>query len=145
MSLYKVILLGKMYWGSKMMDEHMKRRLDKQKQLFKQLGIQLDALSIHEKQFNYKLRGYDPDEVDEFLDVIIKDYERFYAHISDLMDKWQEQQYTIRSMKNAPKPEADPNLIDRKQIEDVVKQLEYSIRQLKGKTARPEMRDPYLD
>ena len=30
------------------MDEHMKRRLDKQRQLFKQLGVQLDALSIHE-------------------------------------------------------------------------------------------------
>lgn len=131
--------------GVVMMDEHMKRRLDKQKQLFKQLGIQLDALSIHEKQFNYKLRGYDPDEVDEFLDLVIKDYERFYAHISDLMDKWQEQQYTIRSMKNAPKPEADPNLIDRKQLEEVVKQLEYSIRQLKGKMPRPEARDPYLD
>lgn len=131
--------------GVVMMDEHMKRRLDKQKQLFKQLGIQLDALSIHEKQFNYKLRGYDPDEVDEFLDLVIKDYERFYAHISDLMDKWQEQQYTIRSMKNAPKPEADPNLIDRRQLEEVVKQLEYSIRQLKGKLPRPEARDPYLD
>ncbi|MEK5058858.1 DivIVA domain-containing protein [Paenibacillus shunpengii] len=125
------------------MDEHMKRRLDKQKQLFKQLGIQMDALSIHEKQFNHKLRGYDPDEVDEFLDIIIKDYERFYAHISDLMDKWQEQQYMIRNLKNVPKPQADPNLIDRKQIEDVIKQLEYSVRQLKAK-ARPD-KDPYMD
>ncbi|MCM3782823.1 DivIVA domain-containing protein [Neobacillus mesonae] len=125
------------------MDEHMKRRLDKQKQLFKQLGIQLDALSIHEKQFSNKLRGYDPDEVDEFLDVIIKDYERFYAHIADLMDKWQEQQFTIRNLKNAPKPQADPNLIDRKQIEDVIKQLEYSVRQLKAK-ARPE-KDLFMD
>lgn len=125
------------------MDEHMKRRLDKQKQLFKQLGIQMDALSIHEKQFNYKLRGYDPDEVDEFLDIIIKDYERFYAHIADLMDKWQEQQYMIRNLKNVPKPQADPNLIDRKQIEDVIKQLEYSVRQLKAK-ARPD-KDTYMD
>ncbi|MCM3128850.1 MULTISPECIES: DivIVA domain-containing protein [unclassified Paenibacillus] len=125
------------------MDEHMKRRLDKQKQLFKQLGIQMDALSIHEKQFNYKLRGYDPDEVDEFLDIIIKDYERFYAHIADLMDKWQEQQYMIRNLKNVPKPQADPNLIDRKQIEDVIKQLEYSVRQLKAK-ARPD-KDTYME
>ena len=38
------------------MDEHMKRRLDKQKKLFRQLGIQLDALSIHEKNFSNKLR-----------------------------------------------------------------------------------------
>ena len=73
------------------MDEHMKRRLDKQKKLFRQLGIQLDALSIHEKNFSNKLRGYDQEEVDSFLDEVIQDYERFYATISDLMDKWQEQ------------------------------------------------------
>lgn len=119
------------------MDEHMKRRLDKQKQLFKQLGIQLDALSIHEKQFKHKMRGYDPDEVDAFLDEIIKDYERFYANIADLMDKWQEQQATIRDLKNAPKPAADFNSLDRRQLEDIVKQLEYSVRQLKVRL-RPE-------
>jgi DivIVA domain-containing protein len=119
------------------MDEHMKRRLDKQKQLFKQLGIQLDALSIHEKQFKNKMRGYDPDEVDAFLDEVIKDYERFYANIADLMDKWQEQQATIRDMKNASKPAADYNGLDRRQLEDIVKQLEYSVRQLKVRV-RPE-------
>ncbi|MGG1640688.1 DivIVA domain-containing protein [Paenibacillus sp. NRS-1782] len=119
------------------MDEHMKRRLDKQKQLFKQLGIQLDALSIHEKQFKNKMRGYDPDEVDAFLDEVIKDYERFYANIADLMDKWQEQQATIRDLKNTPKPAADYNALDRRQLEDIVKQLEYSVRQLKVRV-RPE-------
>ncbi|MGG1616426.1 DivIVA domain-containing protein [Paenibacillus sp. NRS-1781] len=119
------------------MDEHMKRRLDKQKQLFKQLGIQLDALSIHEKQFKNKMRGYDPDEVDAFLDEVIKDYERFYANIADLMDKWQEQQATIRDLKNTPKPVADYNALDRRQLEDIVKQLEYSVRQLKVRV-RPE-------
>lgn len=119
------------------MDEHMKRRLDKQKQLFKQLGIQLDALSIHEKQFKNKMRGYDPDEVDAFLDEIIKDYERFYANIADLMDKWQEQQATIRDLKNTPKPTDGSSGLDRRQLEDIVKQLEYSVRQLKVRL-RPE-------
>ncbi|MDO7905701.1 DivIVA domain-containing protein [Paenibacillus sp. JX-17] len=128
------------------MDEHMKRRLDKQKQLFKQLGIHQDALSIHEKQFKNKMRGYDPDEVDAYLDEIIKDYERFYAHISDLMDKWQEQQITIRDLKNelsAPKPQVSGGSMERKQIEDIVKQMEYSIRQLKIRI-RPE-NDPFID
>lgn len=48
------------------MDEHMKRRLDKQRKLFSQLGITLDALTIHEKEFSMKLRGYDAEEVDTF-------------------------------------------------------------------------------
>ncbi|MFB5265219.1 DivIVA domain-containing protein [Paenibacillus enshidis] len=119
------------------MDEYMKRRLEKQKQLFKQLGIQMDALSIHQKQFKTKMRGYDPDEVDAFLDEVIKDYERFYANIADLMDKWQEQQALIKEMKSAPKPASDFNTIDRKQLEEVVMQMENSLRLLKVRL-RPE-------
>ncbi|MFB5673726.1 DivIVA domain-containing protein [Paenibacillus terreus] len=119
------------------MDEYMKRRLEKQKQLFKQLGIHLDALSIHQKQFKTKMRGYDPDEVDAFLDEIIKDYERFYANIADLMDKWQEQQALIKELKSAPKPASDFSTIDRRQLEEVVKQMENSLRLLKVRL-RPE-------
>ncbi|MMZ67171.1 hypothetical protein D1872_297260 [compost metagenome] len=53
------------------------------------------------------------------------------------MDKWQDQQLTIRELKATAKPVEDPNKIDRKQLEDIVKQLEYSVRQLKLR-ARPE-------
>ncbi|MCJ8010747.1 DivIVA domain-containing protein [Paenibacillus sp. KQZ6P-2] len=119
------------------MDEHMQRRLDKQRKLFKQLGIQLDALSIHEKVFNTKLRGYDPEEVDSFLDEIISDYERFYATISDLMDKWQEQQLALREMKSTSRPEPERFTIDPKQVEEIVLKMEYNLRQLKSKI-RPE-------
>ena len=119
------------------MDEHMKRRLDKQKKLFRQLGIQLDALSIHEKDFDFKLRGYDPEEVDSFLDEVIKDYERFYATIADLMDKWQEQQIIIRDLKNNVPAKQEPIRLHRgiepKEIEDIVHKLEYSIKQLKSR------------
>ena len=53
------------------------------------------------------------------------------------MDKWQEQQLTIRDLKSTARPVDDPTKIDRKQLDDIVKQLEYSVRQLKIK-ARPE-------
>ena len=119
------------------MDEHMQRRLDKQKKLFKQLGIHLDALSIHEKVFSNKLRGYDPEEVDAYLDEVISDYERFYAIISDLMDKWQEQQNTLRDLKAGSRPEPDRFAIDPKVIEDIVLKMEYNLRQLKSKI-RPD-------
>ncbi|OZB97932.1 DivIVA domain-containing protein [Paenibacillus sp. XY044] len=119
------------------MDEHMQRRLDKQKKLFKQLGIHLDALSIHEKVFSNKLRGYDPEEVDAYLDEVISDYERFYAIISDLMDKWQEQQITLRDLKAGSRPEPDRFAIDPKVIEDLVLKMEYNLRQLKSKI-RPD-------
>lgn len=35
----------------------------------------LTPLDIHNKEFSRRLRGYDEDEVNEFLDEIIKDYE----------------------------------------------------------------------
>ncbi|HIZ95227.1 MAG TPA: DivIVA domain-containing protein [Candidatus Ligilactobacillus excrementavium] len=35
----------------------------------------LTPLDIHNKEFHVKLRGYDQDEVNDFLDQIIKDYE----------------------------------------------------------------------
>lgn len=41
-----------------MQDEYT-RKLEDQKGLFKQLGIKLDALTIHEKDFDVKMRGYE--------------------------------------------------------------------------------------
>jgi len=121
------------------MDEHMKRRLDKQKKLFNQLGIGLDALTIHEKEFAMKLRGYDPEEVDTFLDSVIKDYERFYATISDLMDKWQEQQIELRDLKMETK-NIVPIVrgIDPKTLEDSIFKLEMNVKQLKEKLLQTE-------
>ncbi|WP_379136362.1 DivIVA domain-containing protein [Paenibacillus sp. sgz500958] len=115
------------------MDEHMKRRLDKQKKLFHQLGIGLDALTIHEKEFSMKLRGYDTEEVDSFLDSVIKDYERFYATIADLMDKWQEQQLELREYKAEAKGGPTVSGIDPKVIEESILTLEMNVKQLKEK------------
>ncbi|NUU62108.1 DivIVA domain-containing protein [Paenibacillus agri] len=124
------------------MDEHMKRRLDKQRKLFSQLGITLDALTIHEKEFGMKLRGYDAEEVDTFLDSVIKDYERFYATIADLMDKWQEQQLELRELKAEAKAAVAPPTIvrgiDPMDLEDVILKLEANIRQLKDRIPRTE-------
>lgn len=124
------------------MDEHMKRRLDKQRKLFSQLGITLDALTIHEKEFSMKLRGYDAEEVDTFLDSVIKDYERFYATIADLMDKWQEQQLEMRELKAETKTEIIQapvsRGIDPKELEEVILKLETNVRQLKDKLPRTE-------
>lgn len=126
-----------------MMDEHMKRRLDKQRKLFSQLGITLDALTIHEKEFSMKLRGYDAEEVDTFLDSVIKDYERFYATIADLMDKWQEQQLEMRELKSETKATEVIQVpvlrgIDPKDLEEVILKLETNVRQLKDKLPQIE-------
>ena len=39
----------------------------------------LTPLDIHNKEFSKGFRGYDEDEVNEFLDQVIKDYELSYV------------------------------------------------------------------
>src|SRR5690554_5203026 len=61
----------------------MSQEREKQKQVLLQNGIQLDPLTIHNQPFANSFRGYDKDEVDDFLDSIIKDYEVMYKLLSD--------------------------------------------------------------
>lgn len=120
------------------MQDDYSRKLEDQKGLFKQLGIKLDALSIHEKEFDVKMRGYDKEDVDRFLDEIIVDYERFYDIITDLLDKYKEiqrrQAYWEEEKKvfAARKPQLElENAVDRRLVEDGIRQLERSLEQLK--------------
>lgn len=53
----------------------------------------LSPLDIHNKEFSRRLRGYDEDEVNEFLDQVIKDYEaliRDNKELQDLVDSMKE-------------------------------------------------------
>jgi DivIVA domain-containing protein len=49
--------------------------------------IKLTAKDILEKEFKVSMRGYNQDEVDQFLDVIIKDYEMFHQEIEELQQE----------------------------------------------------------
>ncbi|GAM12584.1 cell division regulator GpsB [Mesobacillus selenatarsenatis] len=46
--------------------------------------IQLTAKDILEKEFKTAMRGYKPEDVDKFLDMIIKDYEVMQLEIEEL-------------------------------------------------------------
>jgi cell division initiation protein len=47
----------------------------------------LTPLDIHNKEFNRGFRGYDEDEVNEFLDQVIKDYEQVIREKKELENK----------------------------------------------------------
>lgn len=47
-------------------------------------NVKLSGQAILEKEFKTGMRGYNQDEVDEFLDVIIKDYEVLQLQIEKL-------------------------------------------------------------
>lgn len=46
----------------------------------------LTPLDIHNKEFKKAFRGYSEEEVDEFLDRVIKDYEQLYRENVDLKE-----------------------------------------------------------
>jgi DivIVA domain-containing protein len=47
--------------------------------------LHLSAQEILEKEFKTSMRGYNQKEVDEFLDIIIKDYEIFQKEYEELL------------------------------------------------------------
>lgn len=46
--------------------------------------VKLSAKEILEKEFKTGVRGYKQEDVDKFLDMIIKDYETFHQEIEEL-------------------------------------------------------------
>jgi DivIVA domain-containing protein len=49
--------------------------------------VKLTAKDILEKEFKSGVRGYKQEEVDKYLDLIIKDYETFHQEIEDLQQE----------------------------------------------------------
>ncbi|MBA2872442.1 DivIVA domain-containing protein [Anoxybacillus calidus] len=67
--------------------------------------IKLTAKDILEKEFKVSMRGYNQDEVDKFLDLIIKDYETFHQQIEELQ---QENMRLKRQLEEAQKRQSTP-------------------------------------
>ena len=49
--------------------------------------LNLDVQSIYNKQFAIDFKGYNPAEVDNFIDLMIEDYQTFQDIIDDLNEK----------------------------------------------------------
>ncbi|MBD1381649.1 cell division regulator GpsB [Metabacillus arenae] len=49
--------------------------------------IKLTAKEILEKEFKSTMRGYKQEDVDKYLDYIIKDYETFHQEIEELQQE----------------------------------------------------------
>ena len=49
--------------------------------------VKLTAKDILEKEFKTGVRGYKQEDVDKFLDLVIKDYETFHQEVEDLQQE----------------------------------------------------------
>lgn len=70
--------------------------------------IRLTVEDIVNKEFKKSMRGYNEEEVDQFLDLVIEDYETFIAEINRLneeierLKKFQDNGHTRRNSTNQP-------------------------------------------
>jgi len=80
--------------------------------------VQLSETDILEKEFKKSMRGYNEEDVDEFLDIIIKDYEAFNQEIERL------KQENERFRKSAEQPISRKQATAPNQVNyDVLKRL----------------------
>ena len=77
-------------------------------------GINLTANTIHGKQFEKKVRGYSAEQVDEFLDEIIKDYSR----MQDIINRFEADLASIHGELMKDKESYDYFMIKRR-LEDL--------------------------
>lgn len=92
------------------------------------------AKDILQQEFKTKMRGYDPIEVDEFLDGIIKDYETFTKEILTLQEEndrlnakvaqlSKSQAISSRIQTEAPKSQAVTNFDILKRLSNLEKEV----------------------
>ncbi len=77
-------------------------------------NIQFTPKDILEKSFSQKMRGYDPNEVDTFLDGIIKDYQAYDNRVNSLENENNQLRMELQRLKQSagtvtPEPSVTPS------------------------------------
>src|SRR5690625_3420345 len=78
--------------------------------------IQLSTNDILEKEFKKSMRGYNEEDVDEFLDIIIQDYEAFQQEIGKLrqeIDRFKKSSQQPTSRNTAASPQVNYDVLKR--------------------------------
>ncbi len=71
--------------------------------------IRLTAKEILEKEFKTGMRGYNQEEVDKYLDSIIKDYEAFHEEIELLQAENLRLKKQVEELSKRPQPTTAPS------------------------------------
>ena len=61
--------------------------------------LNLDVQTIFDKQFHVDFKGYNPEEVDSFIDLMIQDYQTFQEIIEELNQKNEETERNNASLR----------------------------------------------
>jgi cell division initiation protein len=106
----------------------------------------LTPLDIHNKEFKRSFRGYNEDDVDEFLDKVIKDYEQLYRenieikeNIERLTSKLEQFQHMENTLHNtliiAQETAEEVKMNAKKTVELILKEAEVEAKRLVDEAA----------
>ena len=59
--------------------------------------MKLTSMDIHHKEFRHSVRGYNPDEVDQFLDDVADEFDRLFKENIDLSEKLEAANERVKS------------------------------------------------
>lgn len=104
----------------------------------------LTPMDIHNKEFSRSFRGYNEDEVDQFLDTIIDEFEKLYKENMDLKDRinalsdqinqFRTMEKTLRdTLVTAQKTADEVTALAQKKSEMIIKEAEEQARQIREK------------
>ncbi|MCR4562355.1 MAG: DivIVA domain-containing protein [Bacilli bacterium] len=82
--------------------------------------VKLTGQEIFDKKFKKGLKGYDADEVDKFLDAIIKDYLEFQRYKEAL----EEENRRLSGLLNSANISSAPLLQEKQKLQERVRELE---------------------
>lgn len=81
----------------------------------------LTPIDIQKKDFDVKFRGYDSSEVDLFLDMVVKDYEKIYKENIEMKDKINMLTESVENYKSMEQTLRDSIILAQKAAEEIRK------------------------
>lgn len=84
----------------------------------------LTPLDIHNKEFKRSLRGYDINEVDEFLDEVIKDFETLYKENMELREEVNKQKEQVNRYREIEETLQNTMVLAQKMAEEAKRNTE---------------------
>lgn len=93
-------------------------------------------MDIHNKSFKRSFRGYNEDEIDEFLDQVVNDYEKLYRENDNLKEEVARHQKNVEQYKKLEQNLHDTLLVAQRTAEEVVSTARKNAEELRENTAK---------
>lgn len=96
----------------------------------------LTPMDIHNKDFKRSFRGYNEDEIDDFLDQVVNDYEKLFRENDRLKEELERAHKDNEQYKQLEKNLKDTLLVAQKTAEEVTSNSRKNAEEMRANTAK---------